>query len=127
MKPLHLLTVILLFTTLSYGQKTDTLRIFYKTDEYMITKQDRQRLDSFLRMNWDRISINGFTDETDSEDYNLELSKKRAASVKQYLVSNYGIDALRITSEGKGAAEPVSDNTSVNGKAKNRRVEFTKL
>src|SRR6185503_2211271 len=87
MKPLHLLTAILLFSTFIYGQKTDTLRVYFNSDGYVISKQDKLRLDNFLAMNWDRITINGFTDETDSEDYNLELSKKRSQQVYQYFLA----------------------------------------
>jgi len=123
MKPLHLLPVILLFNTFIYGQKTDTLRIFYKSDEYTITKQDRQRLDSFLKMNWDRISINGFTDETDSEDYNLELSKKRSQQVYQFFLGNK-VDRGIIFSSFFGEAMPIADNSTDDGKAMNRRTEI---
>jgi outer membrane protein OmpA-like peptidoglycan-associated protein len=57
----------------------------------------------------------------------MELSKKRAASVKKYLLANYGIDDSRIETDGKGATQPVADNSTATGKAKNRRVEFLKL
>ena len=123
MKPLHLFPAILLFTTFVYGQKTDTLRIFYRTDEYMISKQDKQRLDSFLRKNWDRISINGFTDEMDTEDYNLELSRKRSQQVYQYLLG-YKIDPAILFSGFFGEAMPVSDNGTGEGRAMNRRTEI---
>ena len=123
MKPLHLLTAFLLFTTLSYGQKTDTLRIFYKTDEYMISKQDKQRLDSFLKMNWDRITINGYTDETDTEDYNLGLSRRRSQQVCQYFLGNK-IDPANVFSGFFGEAMPAADNGTDDGRALNRRTEI---
>jgi OmpA family len=123
MKPLHLLPAIFLFTTFIYGQKTDTLRIFYKSDEYTITKQDKQRLDSFLKMNWDRISINGFTDEMDTEDHNLELSKKRSQEVYQFFLGNK-IDRGIIFSGFFGETMPVADNSTDDGKALNRRTEI---
>ena len=85
-KPLHLL-LISCFTTISYGQKTDTLVLFYKADQFNISKPDKQKLDSFILRGWDRISINGFTDETDGEDYNLDLSKKRSGEVYEYFIS----------------------------------------
>jgi len=123
MKPLHLLPAILLFSTLTYGQKTDTLRVYFNTDEYMISKQDKQRLDNFLKMNWDRITINGFTDETDSEDYNLELSKKRSLQVYQYFLAR-NVDRGIISHGFFGEAMPVADNSSDDGKALNRRTEI---
>ncbi|CAN5650057.1 hypothetical protein BH10BAC3_BH10BAC3_15130 [soil metagenome] len=74
-----------------------------------------------------KIKITGHTDNDGTPANNMELSKNRAAAVKRYLMSNYAIDAARITTVGKGATEPVSDNNSASGKAKNRRVEFTKF
>ena len=74
-----------------------------------------------------KIKITGHTDNDGTAATNMELSAKRAAAVKRYLMSNYSIDPARILTDGKGATEPVSDNNSINGKAKNRRVEFTKI
>jgi OOP family OmpA-OmpF porin len=58
---------------------------------------------------------------------NLDLSKRRAASVKDALVKNFRIDATRIETDGKGEGEPVAPNDSGVNKALNRRVEFIKL
>ena len=69
------------------------------------------------------LTIEGYTDNTGSEDYNLSLSQHRADRVKNYLVSK-GISGDRIKSIGLGAAHPVSDNQSRKGKSLNRRVEF---
>jgi outer membrane protein OmpA-like peptidoglycan-associated protein len=55
------------------------------------------------------------------------LSQRRAASVKSVLVKEFGIDASRIETDGKGESEPVAKNDSVINKALNRRVEFIKL
>jgi len=74
-----------------------------------------------------RIKITGHTDSDGNAAANMELSKKRAASVKKYLLANYGIADIRIQTDGKGASQPVADNSSADGKAKNRRVEFLKL
>ena len=74
-----------------------------------------------------KIKITGHTDSDGNAAANMELSKKRAASVKKYLLANYGIDDARIQTDGKGASQPVADNGTATGKAKNRRVEFLKL
>jgi OmpA-OmpF porin, OOP family len=74
-----------------------------------------------------KIKIIGHTDSDGSAAANLELSKKRAAAVKKYLAGNYSVADARIQTDGKGAAQPVADNGSETGKAKNRRVEFVKL
>jgi len=73
------------------------------------------------------IKITGHTDSDGNAADNLSLSKKRAAAVSNYLVTNYGISKSRIATDGKGATEPVASNSTADGKAKNRRVEFTKL
>lgn len=70
--------------------------------------------------------IEGHTDADGSEESNLQLSNKRAASVKQAL-TDIGIDASRLETNGLGESVPVSDNTSPEGKANNRRVEFIKF
>ena len=68
----------------------------------------------------------GHTDSDGDDAKNLLLSKKRAAAVKVKLVS-MGIAAIRLTTDGKGEAAPVADNSSAEGKAQNRRVEFKKV
>ncbi len=73
------------------------------------------------------LKIVGHTDSDGSEESNNALSKKRAESVKKALVSVYGIDGGRLSTEGKGESEPVADNASPEGKAQNRRVEFIKM
>ncbi len=72
------------------------------------------------------LQIVGHTDADGSEDINLKLSKDRAAAVKDALVSIYNIDENRLSTEGKGETVPVADNTTPDGKAQNRRVEFIK-
>jgi OmpA-OmpF porin, OOP family len=70
------------------------------------------------------LRIEGHTDSRGREAMNLDLSRRRAASVRQYLV-NKGISANRLESEGYGPARPIADNATEEGRAKNRRVEFT--
>ena len=72
------------------------------------------------------LKIVGHTDSDGSEENNMKLSKNRAEAVKNALVSVYGIDSGRLTSEGRGESEPVGDNNTPDGKAQNRRVEFIK-
>lgn len=73
------------------------------------------------------IKIIGHTDSDGDANANLVLSQKRAVAVKNALINFYGISASRIQTEGKGESEPVKANTSEDGKAQNRRVEFIKL
>ena len=74
-----------------------------------------------------RVKIVGHTDSDGSDAANLELSKKRSAAVKNSLMKDFGIDASRMETDGKGESEPLSPNTTAEGKANNRRVEFIKL
>lgn len=74
-----------------------------------------------------KIKVVGHTDSDGNDALNLDLSKRRAVSVKNELAKQFGIDAGRIETDGKGESEPLSPNTSPEGKAKNRRVEFIKL
>lgn len=68
------------------------------------------------------IEIHGHTDSVGADAYNQKLSERRAESVKAYLVKQ-GMDASRITTQGFGETEPVADNKTKEGRAKNRRVE----
>lgn len=76
------------------------------------------------------VEITGFTDSKGAEDYNLQLSQKRADSVKQWLVRYSGMESSTITTQGKGEADPVAPNTlpdgsdNPDGRQKNRRVEI---
>lgn len=69
------------------------------------------------------ILIEGHTDATGSDEYNMTLSKQRAESVAAYL-STAGVRASRFTTMGYGETQPVADNASESGQAKNRRVEI---
>ena len=72
------------------------------------------------------IEISGHTDSDGSESYNQKLSEGRAKSVVQYLISK-GVKASRMKAVGNGESKPIDTNLSDEGKARNRRVEFTLL
>ncbi len=74
-----------------------------------------------------KIKIIGYTDSDGDDAKNLDLSKRRAASVKNVLSGEFGIDGSLIQTDGKGESDPISPNTNTEGKAKNRRVEFIKM
>ncbi len=82
------------------------------------------KLHNLLEMNPNFIiEIHGHTDNTGSDEYNLQLSEERAKSVVNYLIEN-GISEERLSYKGFGRSKPLTDNKSEEGKAKNRRVEF---
>jgi outer membrane protein OmpA-like peptidoglycan-associated protein len=74
-----------------------------------------------------KIKIVGHTDSDGDANKNLELSKKRADAISKVLSKEFKIDASRMQTDGQGATEPSEPNTTPQGKANNRRVEFIKL
>jgi outer membrane protein OmpA-like peptidoglycan-associated protein len=70
-----------------------------------------------------RVNLVGYSDSSGDADFNIALSKNRARSVSEYLAA-HNIDASRISVEGRGDADPVDDNGSPAGRARNRRVEI---
>ncbi len=94
-----------------------------KPESYGIIKE----IASVLNENADvKVKIIGHTSNDGEAAANLELSKKRAAAVKSILAKNYNISESRLTTDGKGGAEPVDKGTTAEAKANNRRVEFIK-
>lgn len=74
-----------------------------------------------------KVRIIGHTDSDGDDTSNLELSKKRAAAVKEALTKEFAIDASRMEADGKGESQPSDKNDTAVGKANNRRVEFVKI
>jgi outer membrane protein OmpA-like peptidoglycan-associated protein len=74
-----------------------------------------------------KVKIIGHTDSDGDDARNLDLSKRRAAAVKNALSTEFGIAATQMETDGKGESEPSEPNTTPQGKANNRRVEFIKL
>ena len=70
----------------------------------------------------DKIKITGYTDNIGAKDYNMKLSQRRAEAVRDYLAS-LGVDPKKMEVSGVGEAQPVADNSTKEGRAKNRRVE----
>ena len=79
--------------------------------------------DKVKAINLEVIIAVGHTDSVGSNAYNQKLSLRRSEAVKAYLVSK-GIEKTRIYTEGKGENQPVADNKTKDGRAKNRRVEI---
>jgi len=74
-----------------------------------------------------KLTIEGHTDNVGAAATNQTLSEQRAAAVKQYLVSNYGISADRLTTKGFGSSKPATPNDTPEGRQNNRRVELVKM
>ncbi len=95
-----------------------------KPTSYSVLKE----IAGVLKENADvRVKIVGHTDSDGDDAKNLELSTKRAASVRIALTTEFGIEGSRFETDGKGETQPVADNKTSEGKVQNRRVEFIKL
>jgi len=70
-----------------------------------------------------QLEIEGHTDDRGSEEYNQQLSEKRASAVKDYLVQQ-GISPLSVVARGYGESMPLADNQTASGRQRNRRVEL---
>lgn len=100
---------------------------FFDFDKSVIKPEGKAKLDDLVSkvkaINLEVIIAVGHTDSMGSDEYNQKLSLRRSQAVKAYLVSK-GIDKTRIYTEGKGEKQPVADNKTKEGRAKNRRVEI---
>ncbi len=109
---------------ISYGIYFDVNKDVVKPESYGTLKE----IAAVLTENPDvRVKIVGHTDSDGADAANLDLSKRRGASVKNELVKTFGIDASRLESDGLGESQPVGPNDTPANKALNRRVEFIKL
>ncbi len=101
--------------------------IFFETDKYQLKDKSKTELNELLEFLMNNpgvhIEVSGHTDNVGTEAYNLELSKKRAASVVDYLVGA-GINPGRLTSAGYAFSRPVASNDTEAGRAENRRTEI---
>jgi len=99
---------------------------FDKADIKPEFKDDLDKAAAFIQENSKvpYILIAGHTDHTGTEEYNLELSEKRAQNVRQYLIENYGINGDRLGAKGYGETRPVATNATDEGRYQNRRVEI---
>ena len=100
---------------------------FFDFDKYVLKPEGRAKLDDLVSkikdVNLEVIIAVGHTDSIGTVAYNQKLSVRRAEAVKAYLVSK-GIERNRVYTEGKGEKQPVADNRTKEGRAKNRRVEI---
>jgi len=101
--------------------------INFQVDEAVIPEVNKAVLDRAAKIITEvsdmKLMIVGHTDSQASDDYNMELSQERAQAVKDYLVSK-GVDTGKLSTKGMGESEPVADNSTEQGRFRNRRIEF---
>ncbi len=109
------------------GKKVVLNNILFELGKSVLTSGSYEELNKLVTILQDSpqmtIEISGHTDNTGSPVINAKLSNDRAKTVVDYLVKK-GIDIKRLTYKGYGSEQPIADNTTTAGKAKNRRVEF---
>jgi OOP family OmpA-OmpF porin len=100
---------------------------FFDFDKSVLKPEGKAKLDDLVSkvkgINLEVIIAVGHTDSVGADTYNQKLSIRRSEAVKAYLVSK-GIEKNRVYTEGKGEKQPVADNKTKEGRAKNRRVEI---
>lgn len=113
------------------GKKSLVLEgVNFEFDSAKLTSDSYETLDRVAASlkEWSEIEVEvgGHTDSEGDDEYNRKLSQERAQAVRDYLVSK-GVSSSRLTAKGYGESHPVADNGTAEGRAKNRRVELTKL
>lgn len=112
------------------GESVVLNNIFFEFDKFDLKKESRtemEKLIAFLLKNPKlKIEISGHTDNIGSKVYNQQLSENRANAVKDYL-SEHGVALTRLSSKGFGDSKPLGDNSTEEGRFKNRRTEFSIL
>jgi OmpA-OmpF porin, OOP family len=120
----------LYLTPIEVGVTVRLKNIYFDFDKTTLKKESFTELNKvveFLKQNSSvEIEIAGHTDNKGSDDYNATLSQGRSQSVVDYLISQ-GIDANRLSAHGYGESKPIDTNDTDDGRANNRRVEFTVL
>ena len=104
--------------------------IYFDSDSENLKEESGSTLEEIGKLLRERSSMNllvvGHTDDQGGYDYNMDLSKRRAAAVVKELVERLGVDSKRLKAAGVGYLSPVASNDKAEGRAKNRRVELVK-
>ena len=116
--------------TLASTGKADIYDIYFTFNSDQIRDESEPALkeiaDALSKHSDWKLLVGGHTDSSGAAAYNLDLSKRRAASVKDALVKRYKIDPARLSTAGYGATQPRDTNDTLEGRARNRRVELTR-
>lgn len=107
--------------------KWDVKNIVFPVNSPEITSDAARTIEEVIPvlkgLNGVRIEVAGHTDDVDTEQHNRELSQRRAEAVREYLIVR-GVPSHKLTAIGYGASRPIADNSTDEGRMKNRRIEF---
>jgi outer membrane protein OmpA-like peptidoglycan-associated protein len=108
-----------------------TMKVLFDVDKWSLRPESHEALAQAARIMTEnpeiRVEIQGHTDSTESEDYNVTLSENRARAVADYLAQKLGIASGRLVVRGYGESRPTAPNETEEGRTLNRRVEFVVL
>lgn len=126
--PASITTASSMLSELEQNRSVSLDNLLFDVDSDVLLPLSRDQLHEIAMMMREGPSIKlvvvGHTDSDGGRDHNLDLSKRRAASVVRALVEGFDIQPDRLASSGKGLSEPIASNDSAAGKAQNRRVEL---
>lgn len=102
--------------------------ILFDFDSDVLHEEGKRALDGLAaelkKAGYEKITVAGHTDSIGRDAYNLDLSQRRARTVKDYLVKQHTVDRNKVASIGYGETRPIADNSNAQGRRANRRVEF---
>jgi outer membrane protein OmpA-like peptidoglycan-associated protein len=104
-------------------------RIEFEFNSDRLTPQGKRDLDVFgaaltSKLKEKKVMLEGHTDDIGSDQYNLDLSERRAAVAKQYLLDSFGLPSEQVVAAGKGKSGSIAPNDSETDRSRNRRVDF---
>lgn len=116
---------------LSQNKKVDIYSIYFSFNSDKLRDESKPTLDDIAEVmrrhpDW-KLQVNGHTDGIGGDQFNLDLSKRRAGAVKDALVRQYKIGANRFSTSGYGKSQPKDTNDTLEGRARNRRVELMRI
>ena len=115
---------------LTEGKRAITYGIYFDFNKDTIKPESEPVLKQIVQAMTDnpgwKLTVSGHTDNIGGDAYNLDLSRRRAAAVKQALVARYHVAPERLSTNGFGSSGPIDTNDTLEGRARNRRVELTR-
>ena len=123
----NMVTKDIVLKNIDIGSKIALRNVFFETGKSEVKIDSYPELDRLIQLMQDvptlKIELSGHTDNVGNDEYNLNLSQRRADAVRLYLTSR-GLDKIRVSAVGYGESKPVDTNETSDGRANNRRTEF---